>query len=62
MLKSAARSRIYLFRAAPERLIQKRPSDAAVRARDQNCLVRNVHDRSPFEPQLGGSESVQFQR
>src|SRR5207253_7183026 len=34
VLKSAARSRIYLVRAASKRLIEKRPADAAIRTRD----------------------------
>jgi hypothetical protein len=61
VLDGTAHSRIYLPRSASKRFIDKRFADAAVSARDQNRFVRNVHDRSPFEPQLGGSESLQFQ-
>jgi hypothetical protein len=61
VLHGAAHPRIYLLRSASKRFVYKRLADAAVGTGDQNCLVRNVHDRSPFEPQVGGSESVQFQ-
>jgi hypothetical protein len=59
-LDGAAHSRIDPLRSTSERFIDKRFADATVSARDQNCLVRNVHDHSPLEPQLGGSKSVQF--
>jgi hypothetical protein len=61
VLDRAPHSRIYLLRSASKRFVDKRFADATVSAGNQNCLVRNVHDRSPFEPQLGGSESLQFQ-
>jgi hypothetical protein len=61
VLDGASHSRVYLLRSASKRFVDKRLSDASVSTRNQNCLVCNVHDGSPFEPQVGGSESLQFQ-
>src|SRR5580704_15019922 len=43
MLQWTARCRIHPFCTPSKRLIEKRPADAAVGTRDQDCLVRNVH-------------------
>ena len=50
-----------LFCAASERLIEKRPADAAVRAGNQDGLVRNVHDLSPLNRDLAVPKSTSLQ-
>src|SRR5262245_15077777 len=40
---AVARSRIYPLRTPSQRLFDERPTDATVRAGDQNCLILNVH-------------------
>jgi hypothetical protein len=61
VIDGTAHSRIDPLRSASEGLVDKRFADAAVSSRDQDRFARNVHKLSPFEPQLGGSESLQFQ-
>jgi hypothetical protein len=60
MWDGASHSRVYLLRSPSERFVNERFADAAVAARNQDRPVRNVHNHSPCEPQLGGSESLQF--
>src|SRR5580658_1895392 len=49
----AACSCIDPLRSSPERLIDERPADTAVGARDQNCLVFDVHTVLLFRAAIG---------
>ena len=47
ILQCAASTRINPLRPPSERLVDERSTDAPVGAGDQDCLVRNIHNRSP---------------